>query len=89
MKVWSREFNGKRLYPTTISKKIDGKYNNMYIYVQFPKDTIVENGQEIIVNEGFWSYYADKNGLPKPIIVVMSYDNGIMNVVNDDLDLPF
>lgn len=94
MRVWSKEFNGKIAYSTTISKKIDGKYNNMYINVQFPKGTIVENGQEIIVNEGFWSYYTDKNELAHPIVVIMGYqleDEGEINIIEgyDKDELPF
>lgn len=60
-------------YSTTISRKIEDKWENMYISVKLPKDDDIKNNTHIQINKGFLSFYKDKNGLAKPRIIVMEY----------------
>lgn len=72
MKIWENAFNGRLYYSTTLgSKKEDGTYENMKINVQIPKDTVIHNGDDIIVNKGFITFYKDHNGLAHIKIVIL------------------
>ena len=46
----------------------------MYISVQLPKNTDLENKTIINITKGFLSFYNTKEGLPKLKIVVMEYE---------------
>ena len=88
-------FKNIHSYSTTISNKdINGNWERMYITLQLPKDIQVGNRAKININNGFMSFYKDKNGLPKPKIVVTDLeildfgDEIAENIPNDD-DLPF
>lgn len=68
--VYKNEFG----YSTSIStKRQDGTYDKMYIRLQLPKNTDVENGTFIEIEKGFLSFYKDKNGLSKIKIIVMNF----------------
>lgn len=94
-RVFKNEFNGNVLYSTTISNKnMDGEYENMYINIQFPKLTAIENNTEIDIKNGFLSFYKDRNGLTHIKLVVMEFE--MVDVENDNYsndyicsDLPF
>ena len=67
-------FKNEYGYTTSVSKKNqDGSYDKMYLSIQLPKGTEVENKTIIDIQEGFLSFYKDKNGIAKPKIVVMKY----------------
>lgn len=72
--IFRKEYEGKSFYSTNISNKdINGEYTNMYISVQLPKGTELENKTMIEITKGFLSFYQAKEGLPKLKIVVMNY----------------
>lgn len=73
-RIFTKEVNGKTLYSTSISsKKQDGTYDRMYISVQLPRDRAVQNNTDIMILEGFMSFYKNKDGLALPKLVVMKY----------------
>lgn len=68
-------FKSEYGYSTSISSKnMNGEYDKMYLSVQMPKDTVLENKTNIIITNGFLSFYKTKDGLTKPKIVVMEYE---------------
>lgn len=72
--IFRKEYEGKNIYSTNISNKdVNGNYTNMYITVQLPKDTELENKTKINVTKGFLSFYKNKQGLPQIKVVVMEY----------------
>lgn len=95
-KIFRKDFDGKPVYSTSIgNKKEDGTYDNMFLQVQLPKEADVNNGDDITINNGFLSFYTDKNGNQKIKVVVMDYTNNtnvpevvVGNAYNSD-DLPF
>ena len=91
MKIFRNEFNGKTFYSTSLANKLqDGNYEYMRIDVQFPKDTIIDNKQDVEVIKGFMSFYKDKNGLAKPKAIIQEWISDSNNYNNsDDSQLPF
>ena len=103
--IFRKEYEGKNIYSTNISNKdINGEYTNMYINIQLPKGTELENKTIIDITKGFLSFYNSKEGLPKIKIVVKEYNidaeqtyaeqerEAIQNENNyemDSTDLPF
>lgn len=86
-------FSNNKGFSTSISnKKEDGSYDNMFIAVNFRKGISVENKSKINVTDGFLSFYKTKDGLAKPKIVIMEFEeqNSTSNneVIAKD-DLPF
>lgn len=70
----TRIYKSEYGYSTAISKKdVNGEYERMYIQVQMPKESMVENKTMIEITDGFLSFYNTKDGLPKTKIVVMAY----------------
>lgn len=92
-------FSSDKGYSTSISKKNqDGEYERMYLAVQLPKGDELENKTQIIILDGFLSFYKTKDGLPKPKIVIMKYkkqEEQDKEIENSDIfsvtpeDLPF
>lgn len=85
-------------YSTAISKKNeDGTYDKMYLSIQLPKGTELENKTKINITNGFLTFYQTKEGLPKPKIVVMQFESEYKEQAEDitddimsfDGDLPF
>lgn len=85
-------------YSTAISKKNeDGTYDKMYLSIQLPKGTELENKTKINITNGFLAFYKTKEGLPKPKIVVMQFESEYKEQAEDitddimsfDGDLPF
>lgn len=75
MRIYKSEFDGRATYQTTISKKDQhDNYENMYISVQLPKDTELENNSKIDVKKGFLSFYKTKQGIPKVKAVVQEFE---------------
>ena len=86
--IYAKEYNGKVLYSTKISQKnINGEWENMFINVQFPKNTSISDKTKIEVTKGFEGFYKDKNGLPHIKYIIQEYTTedeqiereGIMN----------
>lgn len=88
--------NDKGYYNTSISnKKQDGTYENMYITVQLPKNTELENRTEIEITKGFLTFYKNQNGLAIPKIVIQEFEqegntnNTTNEFIGNNGDLPF
>ena len=100
-RIFKKELNGKEIYSTTISSKNqNGDWDKMYLSVQLPRNTILENGTDINITKGFLSFYKTNEGLPKIKLVIQEFQTkeeteereAIQNEqnynINDD-DLPF
>lgn len=75
-KIYRKDFDGKPVYSTSIGrKKEDGKYENMYIQVQLPKDIELQDKTDINITKGFISWYSTKEGLPKIKFIVMEFED--------------
>lgn len=93
-RIFSKEINKKLYYSTTISNKNeDGTYENMYISVQFKKDVLVRNNTNVIIKNGFLTFYKSKDETQKLKLVVLDfdYDCQVEDSTDDydDDDLPF
>ena len=61
-RIFAKEMDGKTVYSTSISNRnLDGTYEKMYITVQFPKGTVIENQTDITILESFMSFYKNKD----------------------------
>ena len=61
-------------YSTSISNKNkEGQYESMYVTIQLPKGTELENKTKINVTKGFISFYKNKNGLAIPKFVIQEF----------------
>lgn len=91
--VYAKEIEGGMLYSTYISNKnIDGTYEKMYLTIQLPRGTKLEDKTEIDITNGFLTFYKDKNGLPKVKIVILEFvESNNEEPYYDDggSDLPF
>ena len=73
--IFRKEYEGKNIYSTTISNKdVNGNYTNMYITVQLPKGTELENKTKINVTKGFISFYRNKSGIAMPKFVIQEFE---------------
>lgn len=59
----------------------------MYIAVQLPKNTVLQNNTDITILEGFMSFYKSQEGLAKLKIVVMKFEKE--EAEKEKSDLPF
>ena len=91
-------FKGEYGYSTAISKKNEnGTYSKMYLSIQLPKGTELENKTKINITNGFLTFYETKAGLPKPKIVVMQFESEYKeqpeditdDIMSFDGELPF
>lgn len=91
--VFMKEVEKGRLYSTYISNKnIDGTYEKMYLTIQLPRETILEDKTEIDITKGFLTFYKDKNGLPKVKMVIQEFTESNDEEIyydNGGSDLPF
>lgn len=75
VRIYKSEFEGRETYSTTISKKDQfGNYENLYISVQLPQRTSLENNSRINVTKGFLSFFKTKQGLPKIKAVIQEFE---------------
>ena len=62
-------------YSTSISNKNkEGQYESMYITIQLPKGTELENKTKINITKGFISFYKNKNGIAMPKFVIQEFE---------------
>lgn len=62
-------------YSTSISNKNkEGQYQSMYVMVQLPKGTELENKTKINITKGFISFYKNKNGIAMPKFVIQEFE---------------
>ena len=80
-------------YSTSISNKNkEGQYESMYITIQLPKGTELENKTKINITKGFISFYKNKNGIAMPKFVIQEFETEQESEdyeENFGLDLPF
>ena len=89
-RIFAKEIGGKTAYSTSISNKnLDGTYEKMYITVQFPKGTVIENQTDVTILESFMSFYKNKDGIAKPKIVVMKFEQESKDEFVSNEQLPF
>lgn len=75
MRIYKNSYEGRETYSTTISKKDQfGNYENLYISVQLPQGTSLENNSRINVTKGFLSFFKTRQGLPKIKAVVQEFE---------------
>ena len=75
MRIYKNNYEGRETYSTTISKKDQfGNYENLYISVQLPQGTSLENNSKINVTKGFLSFFKTRQGLPKIKAVVQEFE---------------
>lgn len=75
VRIYKSEYEGRETYSTTISKKDQfGNYENLYISVQLPQGTSLENNSRINVTKGFLSFFKTRQGLPKIKAVVQEFE---------------
>lgn len=74
IRIYKSNYEGREFYSTTIAKKDQfGNYENMYLSVQLPQGTSLENNSKINVTKGFLSFYKTKEGLPKIKAVIQEF----------------
>lgn len=74
VRIFKKELNGKELYSTSISSKNqNGDWDKMYLSVQLPKNTVLENGTAINITKGFLSFYKNKDGLAMSKVVIQEF----------------
>lgn len=89
-RIFAKEIDGKTFYSTSISNRnLDGTYEKMYITVQFPKDTVIDNQTDVTILESFMSFYKNKDGIAKPKIVVMKFEQESKDEFVSNEQLPF
>ena len=84
--VYRNDKWGYAQYSFKLSNQINGIWKHKYIQVSFPKGTVLENGTQIDIKTGFFTFYETKDGLQETKIVVTSYD--IMDQSIGDIDIP-
>jgi hypothetical protein len=83
-------FKGEYGYSTAISKKNeDGTYDKMYLSIQLPKGTELENKTKINITNGFLSFWKNNQGLPQLKLVVLEFEKETNENENIESDLPF
>lgn len=91
-RIYKKEENGITKYYTQLSQKnINGEWENTYIDLQFPKDTILENKEDIFIKKSFLCWYKTKNGYIHYKLKVLEYEKTSKEeyVPNDETTLPF
>ena len=81
--------NDKWVYPVysaKLSTQRDGEWIYDYIQLGFPKGTDIPNNTEIIIKEGFFSFFTKNDGTNVHKIIITSFD--IVNQAVGDIDIP-
>lgn len=77
IKIWANGRDDKILYSTSIAKKNkDGQYDKkkLYITVNIPQDKVIQNDSDVVIKEGWFTFFLDQNGYAKPLIVIREFD---------------
>ena len=77
---------GYPVYSAKLSTQKDGNWAYSYIQVGLPKGKELQNGTEIKINDGFFSFYTKNDGTNEYKIIITSYD--VMNQAVGDIDIP-
>lgn len=92
--IYAKEYNEKTLYSTKINKKDENNnWESMYISVQFPRGTKIENKTKIEITKGFISFYKNHNGLASIKFIIQEFNVEEKQEENSyetsETDLPF
>lgn len=72
--IFAKEFNGKMYYRAGIPRKNeDGSYARAYIDIKLPKGTNIADRTKINIENGFMSFYKNKNDENIFYIVVQQF----------------
>ena len=75
IKVFSKDFNGNKIYSIGISKKdIKGNYINGYLDARFRKDTPVDTDKKIYIKDAWLDFYLDKDNKTRPYIFINKFE---------------
>jgi len=76
VKVWRNDRHGFPQYSVKLSRMIDDEWVNVYQDVKFRHGVELENGSEIIIDDGFvtMDVWKGKDGVPKGKAVWMILD---------------
>ncbi len=98
IKVWRNDQGQFPRYSVSISKKVDDKYENLYIDLHFPRGTELQNGEEITIKDSFPSFNIGNDGKKYQYIQVREFtrvngnaDEGTewMNVSGEEIEMIF
>lgn len=84
MKIWEKGSNDSIWYETNL-KNNQMEKNNYYIRLYFKDNGYKTNGDNILIKNGFWTFYQDQYGNYKPKIVIMSFDRLGEQALEDDV----
>ena len=74
VKVFDREYEGKKYYKIGLSKKAqDGTYINGYIDARFRKDVDVDTDKKIYIQDAWLDFYV-KDKITHPFIFVNKFE---------------
>lgn len=98
-KVFRKDYEDRALYSTSIGKKKqDGTWDNAYINLQFKKGTDIADGTMIDIQNGWLTFYMNKDKKPVWQIFVSEFESEIPDgfeevedfaQLEDDSDIPF
>ena len=77
---------GYPVYSAKLSTQIDGTWYYDYIQVKIPSGQELQNGTEIKINDGFFSFFSRKDGTKEKYIKIQSYN--ILNQAVGEIDIP-
>lgn len=84
--IYRKDFENNIAYSTSIKNTTqDGAVKRLYISVQLPKGTILEDKTPIDVSKGFLTFYVDNKGYEKVKIVVMEFTTEKPTDVTNDV----
>lgn len=92
--IYVKEYNEKTLYSTKINRRDENDlWESMYISVQLPRGTKLENKTKIEVTKGFISFYKNQNGLALIKFFIQEFNIEEKQEKNSyeisEIDLPF
>lgn len=93
-KVFRKDFDERAVYSTSIGKKkMDGTWDNAYINLQFKKGVDIADGTMIDIQNGWLTFYINKDKKPIWQIFVSEFEGGEIpdgfSEITDLDDVPF
>lgn len=84
--VYRNDKWGYPVYSAKLSTQRDGQWIYDYIQLSFPSGTDIPNDTEILIKDGFFSFYVKNDGTNVHKIIITSFD--IINQAVGDIDVP-
>lgn len=89
VKVFSKDFNGNKIYSIGISKKdIKGNYMNGYLEARFRKDTEVDTDKKIYIKDAWLDFYLDKERKTRLFIFINKFEY-VSDVIKQNTNDPW